>query len=222
MAIAEVKDVRNSVFINGSPASNGQMIDYGNLIETYNINIGLMKSKLSSDPNDDGILTIQFIEKEEEMRIKPHCRVIFQVGDRGLWAGPNTVGLSVESRIVGRPTNPPQLGIITLPLGNVYINGKGTFGVRPAKPNDKIFSGDIITTYRKSRVEIKTKKGEKIRVGPEMEFLVSPETFDRAKKVGGPGLMKKDQGWLTTFKAVFMESEPANTRIPTAVCAIIG
>ena len=221
MAIAEVKDVRNSVFINGSPASNGQMIDYGNLIETYNINIGLMKSKLSSDPNDDGILTIQFIEKEEEMRIKPHCRVIFQVGDRGLWAGPNTVGLSVESRIVGRPTNPPQLGIITLPLGNVYINGKGTFGVRPAKPNDKIFSGDIITTYRKSRVEIKTKKGEKIRVGPEMEFLVSPETFDQAKKVGNY-VSKKDQGLFAAFKDVFFESEAANTRMPTAVCAIRG
>ena len=99
MAIAEVKSVINSCFINGSSAYVGQTIDYGDLIETYNISIGLLESKLSSDTNNDGILTIQFIEKEEKMRIKPHCRVIFQAGDRGLWAGPNTVGLSVESRV---------------------------------------------------------------------------------------------------------------------------
>jgi hypothetical protein len=221
MAIAKVIDVKNSVFINKNPALNGQTIRYGNLIETYNISIGLLESKLSSDPNNDGILTIQFIEKEEKMRIKPHCRVIFQIGDRALWAGPNTVGLSVESRVFGRPTNPPQLGNFILSLGNVYINGKGTFGVRPAKPNEKIFSGDIITTQGKSRAEIKTKKGEKFRIGENVEFLASPETFDKAKKVGG-NVSKKDLGWLATAKVVFGTQKRNNVRTPTSISAIRG
>ena len=216
MAIAEVIDVRNSVFINKRPALKGQMVSYGNLIETYNINIGLLKSKLSSDPNDDGMLTIEFIEKRESMKIKPHCKVIFQVGDRGLWAGPNTVGLNKESRVAGRPTNSLQLGTLTLPLGpNILLN------FQKAKVNSKIFSGDIIKIGSKSRVEITTKKGEKIRVGPEMEFLASTETFDKAKKVG-LSLWKKDQGWLDTLKDVFTEDEPANTRYPTQVLAIAG
>jgi ribosomal 50S subunit-recycling heat shock protein len=221
MAIAEVKSVINSCFINGSSAYVGQTIDYGDLIETYNISIGLLESKLSSDTNNDGILTIQFIEKEEKMRIKPHCRVIFQAGDRGLWAGPNTVGLSVESRVFGRPTNPPQLGNITLPLGKVYINGKGTFGVRSAKPNEKIFSGDIITTQGKSRAEIKTKKGEKFRTHENVEFLASPETFDKAKKVGG-NVSKKDLGWLATAKVAFGTQKRNNVRGPTSISAIRG
>ena len=76
MAIAEVKDVRNLVFINGSPASNGQMIDYGDVIETYNIDIGLEESFKSKLIENDGILTIEFLaekpKKPEQMRIKPH------------------------------------------------------------------------------------------------------------------------------------------------------
>ena len=98
MAIAEVIDVKNSVFINGSPASDDQMIDYGDVIETYDISKGLQESFLSEEIEDDGILTIQFIEKEEEMSIKPHCKVIFKPG--GAWAGANTVLLDSKSEYV--------------------------------------------------------------------------------------------------------------------------
>ena len=158
MAIAKVIKVTNSCFIEGSPASSGQMIDYGDVIETYDISKGLEESFKSKSIEDDGYLNITFLDKGESMSIKPHCKVIFESG--GAWAGANTVLLDSKSEVAGRPTNPPQLGNITLPLGKVYINGHGTFGVRPVKVNEKIFSGDIITTQRKSRVEIKTKKGE--------------------------------------------------------------
>ena len=219
MAIAEVIDVRNSVFINGSPASSGQMFDYGDVIETYDIKKGLVESFKSSNQDDDGVLTIVFIEKNELMRIKPHVKVIFKPG--GAWAGANTVLLDSKSEVAGRPTNPPQLGNITLPLGKVYINGHGTFGVRPVKVNEKIFSGDIITTQRKSRVEIKTKKGEKFRIHENVEFLASPGTFDKAKKVGNY-VSKKDQGWLRTMFGYFMTQKENNVRTPTSVAGIRG
>ncbi len=108
-----------------------------------------------------------------------------------------------------------------MPLGKVYINGKGTFGVRSAKPNEKIFSGDIITTQGKSRAEIKTKKGEKFRIHENVEFLASPETFDKAKKVGG-NVSKKDLGWLATAKVAFGTQKRNNVRGPTSISAIRG
>ena len=219
MAIAEVKDVRNSVFINGSPASNGQMISYGDIIETYDIEKGLVESFKSSNQDDDGVLTIVFIEKNELMRIKPHVKVIFKTG--GAWAGANTVLLDSKSEVAGRPKNPPQLGNMILGLGKVFINGKETFGVRHAKHNEKIFSGDLLITKAKSRMEIKTKKGERFNIGENVEFLASPETFDKAKKMGG-SVSKKDLGWLATAKVVFGTQKRNNVRTPTSVSGIRG
>ena len=93
MAIAEVKSVINSCFINGSSAYVGQTIDYGDVIETYNIDIGLEESFKSKLIENDGILTIEFLaekpKKPEQMRIKSHSKVIFKPG--GAWAGANTV-----------------------------------------------------------------------------------------------------------------------------------
>ena len=103
MAIAEVIDVKNSVFINGSPASNGQMISYGEIIETYDISKGLKESFLSEEIEDDGYLSIEFLAKNkngkpDKMSIKPHCKVIFKPG--GAWAGANTVLLDSKSEYV--------------------------------------------------------------------------------------------------------------------------
>ena len=61
MAIAKVTSVTNSVFLNRSPASSGQMIDYGDVIETYDISKGLQESFLSEEIEDDGYLNINFL-----------------------------------------------------------------------------------------------------------------------------------------------------------------
>ena len=102
MAIAEVKSVINSCFINGSSAYVGQTIDYGDVIETYNIDIGLEESFKSKLIENDGILTIEFLaekpKKPEQMRIKSHSKVIFKPG--GAWAGANTVLLDSKSEYV--------------------------------------------------------------------------------------------------------------------------
>jgi|3_EtaG_2_1085321.scaffolds.fasta_scaffold41855_2 hypothetical protein len=141
MAIAEVIDVKNSVFINGSPASDDQMIDYGDVIETYDISKGLQESFLSEEIEDDGILTIQFIEKEEEMSIKPHCKVIFKPG--GAWAGANTVLLDSKSEYVTldkpkfRKTKAVAV-VVKAKMSN--INGL------EAKPGIKLWYEDVIKT----------------------------------------------------------------------------
>ena len=77
MAIAEVKDVRNSVFINGSPASSGQMFDYGDVIETYDISKGLEESFksdviVSLNPESSYILKINKIQYFETYEFCNH------------------------------------------------------------------------------------------------------------------------------------------------------
>ena len=141
MAIAEVKDVRNSVFINESPASNGQMIDYGDVIETYDISKGLQESFLSEEIEDDGYLNINFLDKGESMSIKPHSKVIFKPG--GAWAGANTVLLDSKSEYVTldkpkfRKTKAVAV-VVKAKMSNV--NGL------EAKPGIKLWYEDVIKT----------------------------------------------------------------------------
>ena len=146
MAIAEVIDVKNSVFINGSPASDDQMIDYGDVIETYDISKGLQESFLSGEDEDAGYLSIEFPAKNkngkpDKMSIKPHCKVIFKPG--GAWAGANTVLLDSKSEYVTldkpkfRKTKAVAV-VVKAKMSN--INGL------EAKPGIKLWYEDVIKT----------------------------------------------------------------------------
>ena len=141
MAIAKVINVTNSVFLKGSPASSGQMIDYGDVIETYDISKGLEESFKSKSIEDDGYLNIIFLDKGESMSIKPHSKVIFKPG--GAWAGANTVLLDSKSEYVtldkSKSKKIKAVGIVTkVKMANV--NGL------EVRPGEKLYYGDVIKT----------------------------------------------------------------------------
>ncbi len=186
MAIAEVKDVRNSVFINGSPASNGQMISYGEIIETYDISKGLEESFMSIDQNDDGYLSIEFIEKKESMSIKPHCKVVFASG--GTWAGPNTVLLDSKSKYVTlyKPDSKKRIQIVTKVLGTAWVNG-----TKSITTGMGLSDGDIIVTEEDSWVFlIDIKNRTTLKIKENSTYIIvdrDKRGFDeiwRGKKVG--------------------------------------
>ena len=119
MAIAEVKSVTNSCFINGSAAFTGQTIDYGDLIETYNIDIGLAASVKSDTIDDDGILSLFFPADKSFMKIKSHIKTSFDSKGNEAWAGANLVKISPEDTELGTKVIP--LGIIKGAAGPVSI-----------------------------------------------------------------------------------------------------
>ena len=65
------------------------------------------------------------------------------------------------------------LGIITLPLGKVFVNDKR------GMPKHKLYNGDIVKTGSKSRVEIKIPSGGEVgekwivRIGEQSEFVIT-------------------------------------------------
>jgi len=111
MAIAEVKSVTNSCFINGSTAFTGQVIDYGDLIETYDIKKGLSASVKSDTIDDDGILNLFFPADKSFMKIKPHIKTSFDEKGNAKWAGANLVKISPEDT---------ELGTKVIPLGTIF------------------------------------------------------------------------------------------------------
>lgn len=119
MAIAEVKSVTNSCFINGSAAFVGQTIDYGDLIETYDIKKGLSASVKSDTIDDDGILNLFFPADKSFMKIKPHIKTSFDEKGNEAWAGANLVKISPEDTELGTKVIP--LGIIKQSGGPVSI-----------------------------------------------------------------------------------------------------
>ena len=178
MAIAEVKDVRNSVFINGSPASNGQMIDYGDVIETYDISKGLEESFMSIDQNDDGYLSIEFIEKKESMSIKPHCKVAFKVGPN--WPGPNTVLLDSSSKFVALDKKPKSKKVIAIVMKTDDGRYGGSIRLKPAgetsftkslKPGMAIHRGDSIRAVDPDYIENPLYAGG-LRVGGAIGVII--------------------------------------------------
>ena len=119
MAIAEVKSVTNSCFINGSSAYVGQTIDYGDLIETYDIKKGLSASVKSDTIDDDGILNLFFPVDKSFMKIKPHIKTSFDSEGNEAWAGANLVKISPEDTELGTKVIP--VGIIEGAAGPVFI-----------------------------------------------------------------------------------------------------
>ena len=154
MAIAKVKSVTNSCFIDGNPATKGQMINYGTVIETYDIKKGLVESLESPTIDDDGYLSIEFIEKKEEMSIKPHCKVIFKANSRGLLPTPKTVELDPESKIIastnyslpdGDHQHSPHVATVAKVRGQVQMaHGLADDYWTTPKEGERIYTGDII------------------------------------------------------------------------------
>ena len=218
MAMAKVTDVRNLVFINGSPASNGQMIDYGDVIETYNIDIGLEESFKSKLIENDGILTIEFLaekpKKPEQMRIKPHCKVIFKSSGIGQ-VGKNTVRLDVGCEVIGKPGKP--IGEITLPLGFIFIKKVNQSKFRRVQRTGyPVRFGEIIKTGMKSRIAVEFYNlygGGEFRMGQGREILLMPDNIKRV-------VTGKDYDFWGTFK--YLPASSATVGVPTAVCAIRG
>ena len=116
------------------------------------------------------------------------------------------------------------LGIITLPLGKVTVNGtKG-------KPKHKLYNGDIIKTGSKSRVEIKLPSGGevgerwKVRIGENSEFGITTNNLRTAAK--SFGIQQKHGNLYDTFASgvagVFSKGPTGKVRTPTAVAAIRG
>ena len=117
------------------------------------------------------------------------------------------------------------LGIITLPLGKVTVNG--TRG----KPKHKLYNGDIIKTGTKSRVEIKLVEGGgevsekwKVRIGETSEFVITTNNLRTAAK--SFGIQQRNGNLYDTFAigvaGVFSKGPTGKVRTPTAVAAIRG
>jgi len=114
----------------------------------------------------------------------------------------------------------PSLGMITLPLGRVFINDNR------GRPKRQLFYGDIVKTLSKSRVEIKLPSGGEVgekwivRIGENSEFVITGDNLKAAAKNFG---IKQTNGNLyDAFKSAFTETPKGKMRTPTAVAAIRG
>lgn len=97
MAIAKIINITNKVFINSSPAAAGMSVEYGDVIETYDISKGIEESFKSDDPTDDGVVGLQF-NNGSKIKLKAHQKIIFKESDREPTS--NNFKMSSESRII--------------------------------------------------------------------------------------------------------------------------
>ena len=211
MAIAKVESVTNSCFINGSPASVGQEINYGTVIETYNIDIGLQESFLSKLIVDSGYLSLSWVKGGESSSIKSFCKVIYQ--SSGKRPGPNTVLLDPKSEIIapprpftgagGRhhhPKNPGEVAKIAKARGQVQIkHGGDDYNYtkwESVKVGGSIFDGDIIKVGGVGYcivVFLDDKSMLKIRESTQFQFMESSSTRTINIAFGSPADVKKDK-----------------------------
>lgn len=124
----------------------------------------------------------------------------------------------VEENPVRVPETP--IGIITLPLGKVFVNDKR------GMPKHKLYTDDIIKTGSKSRVEIKMPSGGEVgekwivRIGENSEFLITPSNLKNAAK--SFGIQQRNGNLYDVFGTAFTEKPTSSIRTPTAVAAIRG
>ena len=228
MAIAKVKSVTNSCFINGSPATIGQEINYGDVIETYNIDIGLQESFKSGELADSGMLKLFWIKTEQPSGIRSFCKVIFK--SSGKWAGPDTVLLDPKSEIIapprpftgagGRhhhPKNPGEVAKIAKARGQVQIkHGGDDYNYtkwESVKVGGSIFDGDIIKVGGVGYcivVFLDDKSMLKIRESTQFQFMESSSTRTINIAFGSPADVKKDKKKDFTIET------------PTSVAAVKG
>ena len=102
MAIATILNVTGKTFLNSNPAKAGMSIEYGDVIETYDISKGLEESFKSDDPTDDGLMSLKF-NNNSKMKLKSHQKIIFADGDDIPTA--NNFKLSMDSECVVRDQN---------------------------------------------------------------------------------------------------------------------
>jgi|TARA_B100001964_G_scaffold218876_1_gene260355 hypothetical protein len=113
------------------------------------------------------------------------------------------------------------LGIITLPLGKVFVNDKR------GMPKHKLYNGDIVKTGSKSRVEIKIPSGGEVgekwivRIGEQSEFVITSANLKEAARNYGIA-QYKDGNLYDTFETAFTDKPIGKKRLPTAVAAIYG
>ena len=234
MAIAKVTDVRNSCFIEGSPAFVDQLIDYGDVIETYDISKGLEESFMSIDQNDDGYLSIKFLAEEPKnpypFSIRPHCKVIFESG--GTSATPNTVLLDSNSKYVTlyKPKSKKEIARVMKTSDGIY---GGSVKLKPAgetsftkivKSGMPIYRGDSIKTEDPDYPEdefapgaprfegafamiiwVDDKSVSKITQDTEIQFIASPSKRTVTFKSRDLWKMTKDKG-----KNTFLVATPAS------------
>ncbi len=113
------------------------------------------------------------------------------------------------------------LGIITLPLGKVFVNDKR------GMPKHKLYNGDIVKTGSKSRVEIKISSGGEVgekwivRIGEQSEFVITSANLKEAARNYGIA-QYKDGNLYESFETAFTDKPIGKKRLPTAVAAIYG
>jgi|TARA_B100001079_G_scaffold88880_2_gene76405 hypothetical protein len=113
------------------------------------------------------------------------------------------------------------LGIITLPLGKVFVNDKR------GMPKHKLYNGDIVKTGSKSRVEIKIPSGGEVgekwivRIGEQSEFVITSANLKEAARNYGIA-QYKDGNLYESFETAFTDKPIGKKRLPTAVAAIYG
>ncbi|MEC9049911.1 MAG: FecR family protein, partial [Candidatus Neomarinimicrobiota bacterium] len=111
-----------------------------------------------------------------------------------------------------------SFGKITLPLGKVEISQNNSWS--RAKPNQKVFEGNVIRTQIKSRCEITLTGGGKVRIGEKSELELNEADVKPMAKNFNANL-KKGNVWVSA-KAAFGEKKNIAIRTPTAVAAIRG
>jgi len=110
-------------------------------------------------------------------------------------------------------------GKITLPLGKVEVSlSEGTW--EKAKPNQKVYEGNVIRTQARSRCEITLTGGGKVRISEKSELELNEADVKPMAKSFNANL-KKGNVWVSA-KAAFGEKKSINLRTPTAVAAIRG
>ena len=113
-----------------------------------------------------------------------------------------------------------EFGKITLPLGRVQIQKKGTGPFKKAMPRTPVHEKDVIKTLAKSRCEISLAGGGKLRIGQNSELEITLAKVKPMVKDFGATLKKGDV-WVAA-KAAFGEKKNVAVRTPTAVAAIRG
>ena len=113
-----------------------------------------------------------------------------------------------------------EFGKITLPLGRVQIQTKGTGPFKKAMPRTPVYEKDVIKTLAKSRCEISLAGGGKLRIGQNSELEITLAKVKPMVKDFGATLKKGDV-WVAA-KAAFGEKKNVAVRTPTAVAAIRG
>jgi hypothetical protein len=120
----------------------------------------------------------------------------------------------------------PPLGIITLPLGKVFIERRGTNHVKRCKVKEKVFSGDKLITKKKSRLAMRVPHlfgGGEFRMGQEAELIVTAEYIKLASEKGG--ITRKQQKDFTMWGAFIhittREADMTTIKLG-AVAGIIG